>query len=106
VQIVSLDGSAREDGGDAPLELAATGQSPDDRAHAARLRGDVERALDALSRQERTVFVMRHYHDMPIRAISSSLQLAEGTVKSMLFRSIRKLRDRLAQYRDEVGDPA
>ena len=43
---------------------------------------------------------------MPIREISASLSIAEGTVKSMLFRSMRKLRDRLSHYRDEVGDLA
>jgi DNA-directed RNA polymerase specialized sigma24 family protein len=49
---------------------------------------------------------MRHYHDMPVKEISSSLSIAEGTVKSMLFRSIRKLRDRLAHYESEAGDIA
>jgi RNA polymerase sigma-70 factor (ECF subfamily) len=106
VQVVSLEGTSREDESGAPLEIADAGHSPDRHARAARLHEDVERALDALSRPERTVFVMRHYHDMPIRDISDALELAEGTVKSMLFRSIRKLRGRLAQYRDEVGDLA
>jgi RNA polymerase sigma-70 factor (ECF subfamily) len=104
VQIVSLHGAGR-DGADA-LDLPAPGAGPVGAVRAARLREDVERALEALSGQERTVFVMRHYHDMPIREISSVLSLAEGTVKSMLFRSIRKLRARLSQYRDEVGDLA
>src|SRR5678816_2530882 len=71
---------------------------PDRVTNSAQVRADVDAALDALSSQERTVFVMRHYHDMPIRDISSSLSLAEGTVKSMLFRSVRKLRDRISQY--------
>jgi DNA-directed RNA polymerase specialized sigma24 family protein len=52
------------------------------------------------------VFVLRHYHDMKIGEISESLSIAEGTVKSLLFRSMRKLRDRLSHYRDEVGDLA
>jgi RNA polymerase sigma-70 factor (ECF subfamily) len=107
VQIVSL--SAPHDaqsGDDHPADLPAPTAGPDRVTHSARVRADVEAALDVLSAQERTVFVMRHYHDMPIREISTSLSIAEGTVKSMLFRSIRKLRDRLAHYRDEAGDLA
>jgi len=107
VQVVSLHAPGGTDGADeVPLDLPATGLTPDGIARDARIREDVERALDVLSAQERTVFVMRHYHDMTIRDISTSLSIAEGTVKSMLFRSIRKLRDRLSHYRGEVGDMA
>jgi RNA polymerase sigma-70 factor (ECF subfamily) len=108
VQLVSID--AHMDEGEEerpPLELAAIESGrPDRSAGAARFHADVERALDALSTQERTVFVLRHYHDMKIAEISSSLSIAEGTVKSLLFRSMRKLRDRLSQYENEVGDLA
>lgn len=93
-------------GDDHPVDMPAPTAGPDRVTHSARMRDDIERALDALSAQERTAFVMRHYHDMSIRDISSTLSIAEGTVKSMLFRSIRKLRDRLSEYRDEAGDLA
>jgi RNA polymerase sigma-70 factor (ECF subfamily) len=107
VQLVSID--AHEDDDAQPLrrlEFAASGARPDQTAGAARFQVDVENALDALSAQERTVFVLRHYHDMKIGEISQSLSIAEGTVKSLLFRSMRKLRDRLAHYRGNVGDLA
>jgi RNA polymerase sigma-70 factor (ECF subfamily) len=106
VQLVSIDAHAEDD--DArPMELPAMETArPDRTAGAARFQADVERALGALSTQERSVFVLRHYHDMKIGEISESLSIAEGTVKSLLFRSMRKLRDRLSQYRDEVGDLA
>ena len=103
VQVVSLDGSPRPGESGVPPEIPAPGGAPDERAGSTRFQEDVERALESLSCRERTVFVMRHYHDMPIREIAASLSLAEGTVKSLLFRSIRKLRDRLEQYRDEAG---
>jgi RNA polymerase sigma-70 factor (ECF subfamily) len=107
VQLISIDAPADEDDGRPAVEPAAVETARPDRfAGAARFHIDVERALDALSTQERTVFVLRHYHDMKIGEIASSLAVAEGTVKSLLFRSMRKLRDRLAQYRDEVGDLA
>lgn len=104
VQIVSIDAPAAGAQDDLPVALpAARGAAPDSLAGAARFQEDVERALDALSAQERSVFVLRHYHDMRIHEISSTLSIAEGTVKSLLFRSVRKLRDRLSDYRDEVG---
>lgn len=108
VQVVSIDAPARGgQEGDMPVVLPpARGAAPDAAAGAARFQRDVEQALEVLSAQERTVFVLRHYHDMRIHEISSSLSIAEGTVKSLLFRSVRKLRDRLADYRDEVGDLA
>lgn len=108
VQIVSIDApvtGGRDD--DVPVALPpARGAAPDSAARAARFHEDVERALGVLSAQERTVFVLRHYHDMRIHEISASLSIAEGTVKSLLFRSVRKLRDRLSDYRDQVGDMA
>jgi len=107
VQVVSLDAPRdTQSGDDHPVDMPAPTAGPDRVTHSARVRDDVEAALSALSSQERAAFVMRHYHDMPIREISSSLSIAEGTVKSMLFRSVRKLRDRLSQYREEAGDLA
>lgn len=107
VQLVSLHAPRdAESGDDHPIDMPAPTAGPDRVTHSAQVRDDIERALGALSAQERTVFVMRHYQDMPIRDISTSLSIAEGTVKSMLFRSIRKLRDRLSHYRNEAGDLA
>lgn len=109
VQLVSIDAHLGDDpeqpAAERMVELAAESR-PDRTAGAARFQADVERALSALSTQERSVFVLRHYHDMKIGEISESLSIAEGTVKSLLFRSMRKLRDRLSHYRDEVGDLA
>lgn len=105
VQLVSLQAPwDAEPGDDHPIDMPAPTAGPDRVTRSAELRNDIDSALESLSAQERTVFVMRHYQDMPIRDISTSLSIAEGTVKSMLFRSVRKLRDRLAHYREEAGD--
>lgn len=88
-----------------PLDVVAdeSADDPERSLRAAKIDDHIKGALEALSEQERTVFVMRHYHDMPIKDISKSLEIAEGTVKSLLFRSVRKLRDKLAFYRDDLG---
>lgn len=106
VRLVSLDAPRPGSTDEEPVLPPSPAAGPDRSTGAVRFREDVERALDSLSVRERGVFVLRHYHDMPIREISASMSIAEGTVKSLLFRSIRKLRGRLAHYDDEVGDLA
>ena len=59
-------------------------------------RERIERALDSLSPSQRLAFVLRHWEGMSIREISESLEAAEGTVKSHLFRAVRALRIELA----------
>jgi RNA polymerase sigma-70 factor, ECF subfamily len=88
-----------------PLEAAVDEKTgnPELAAESLKISEHVNDALESLSEQERIVFVMRHYHDMPLKEISQSLKIAEGTVKSLLFRSIRKLRERLSFYREELG---
>jgi RNA polymerase sigma-70 factor (ECF subfamily) len=88
-----------------PLDLVAdpvTG-NPERELEGSRIDDHLQEALQSLSEQERAVFVMRHYEDMALKEISFALEIAEGTVKSLLFRSIRKLRQRLSFYRDELG---
>ncbi|MDH3199074.1 MAG: sigma-70 family RNA polymerase sigma factor [Candidatus Krumholzibacteria bacterium] len=101
VSLVASDGG----GGDDLIDLVAdeTASGPEEAAAAARIDAHVRRALGALSDQERTVFVMRHYQDMPIKDIADGLDVAEGTVKSLLFRGVRKLRGELSFYREELG---
>jgi RNA polymerase sigma-70 factor (ECF subfamily) len=108
-KMVTLAGKDDESGFD-PVESAAdeVTANPEQAAASARIGEHVDAALDRLSEQERTVFVLRHYHDMPLKEISKTLNVAEGTVKSLLFRAIRKLRERLSFYKEELGleDPA
>ena len=93
-----------------PVENAVddTAIDPERMAASVKIGEQVDAALECLTGQERTVFVMRHYHDMPLKEISQAMNVAEGTVKSLLFRGIRKLRERLSIYREELGleDPA
>jgi RNA polymerase sigma-70 factor (ECF subfamily) len=76
---------------------------PERAASSTEITEHISAALEKLSEQERVVFVLRHYHDLPLKEISQGLGIAEGTVKSLLFRSIRKLRKRLSFYTDEMG---
>ena len=57
--------------------------------------------LQELNPRQQMVISMRYFDDMPIREIAAVLECTEGTVKSILFRSIEKLRNRLTLKRSE-----
>jgi RNA polymerase sigma-70 factor (ECF subfamily) len=63
----------------------------------------IEKALNNLSPRERSVFVLRHYNDMPLKEIAETLRISEGAVKSMLFRALKRLQKELAFYRQDLG---
>ena len=59
------------------------------------MRRRIDQALTRVSPRERVVFVMRHFNDFKIREIAEALSVSDGTVKSLLFRALRKLRREL-----------
>ena len=74
---------------------------PDEATAATMLRDHVTHAFKCLSPRERSVFVMRHYHDQSLKEIARILEVRVGTVKSLLFRAVHKLRHELDFYRNE-----
>jgi RNA polymerase sigma-70 factor, ECF subfamily len=59
------------------------------------LQDRIARALDKVSPQEKAVFVLRHYENLMLKDIALSLGLSVGSVKSYLFRAVRKLQKEL-----------
>ncbi len=60
------------------------------------IKAFVDKALQHLSRKEHMAFVLRHYNDLSVKEVAEAMQVAEGTVKSLLFRAVQKLRKQLA----------
>lgn len=56
-------------------------------------------ALDKLTPRERTVFELKHYQGLKLRAIGEMLSTTEETAKNTLFRATRKLRLNLADVK-------
>lgn len=81
---------------DAAGNTVSDQMSPAESAEGAVLRSHIDRAMERLSPRERTAFVLRHHHDMSIQDVASDMEVSDGTVKSLLFRATRKLRDELA----------
>ncbi len=59
----------------------------------------IQEAMKSLSPRERTVFEMKHYQGLRLRAIGELLGTSEETVKNSLFRATRKLRANLDSMR-------
>ena len=64
------------------------------------LEKEVKIALQSLSQKQSTVFQLKIFQEMSIPEIASILNLAEGTVKSHLFRATQFIQRRLQGWRD------
>lgn len=75
--------------------------NPENYAESRQIQLHIEQALEKLSPRERSVFVMRHYHGMAVKEVAGILSISGGTVKSLLFRAIKKLQKELDFYQVE-----
>ncbi len=78
---------------------------PEQNANNQELGKDLLVALQQLSPSERSVFVMRHFQQLSTRETAHALGKAEGSVKSLLFRAVHKLRHQLTAHRPEGQTP-
>ena len=65
----------------------------------------LDQAMKKLTPSERAAFVLRHTKDLSIREVAEAMEIADGTVKSLLHRALKKLRKSLAHYREDLGLP-
>src|SRR5437667_6220822 len=86
-------------GGDpeeAELSGAAKSDAQQDRLLlSAELQKQVATAMERLSGNERTAFVLRHFEGMPVEEISKTLGIQVNAAKHTIFRAVRKLRESL-----------
>lgn len=59
--------------------------------------------LDILSQRERTVVALRCFQELSLREIGTATGLNENTVKTTLYRGLKKLRDHLTKGEDGHG---
>ena len=79
-------------------ELSAA-SNPERQLLGSELGEKIQEAMKRLSPRERTVFEMKHYQGLRLRAIGDLLGTSEETVKNSLFRATRKLRESLGGMR-------
>jgi RNA polymerase sigma-70 factor (ECF subfamily) len=80
------------DGGD--REEASAGSGVDH----ARFRERLAEELDKLDPDHKATFVMRFHEDMAIKEIAAAFTCSEGTVKSRLFYTLKKLAERMKEF--------
>jgi RNA polymerase sigma-70 factor (ECF subfamily) len=61
------------------------------------IKADLERTLDLLEEDLKTITVLYYYNDLSISEISNILNIPKGTVKSRVFRAREKLYDILSK---------
>jgi RNA polymerase sigma-70 factor (ECF subfamily) len=99
----SLDApiSREVDSGGTLLDVIADEQIPSDRkAVSQQLHKTLHRAIATLSEEQREVFLMREFLDMPFKQIAEVVGAEENTVKSRMRYALEKLRLELDDYKD------
>ncbi len=78
-------------------ECASTGPSIEDAAVSKEACAALNRFLDRLPKEERTIFVRRYFLMDPVADIAGSFGYTEDKVRSMLHRTRKKLRTQLTK---------
>ena len=63
----------------------------------------IERALHELPTLQRAVVILRHVNGLSTKQVSDILHCSEGTVKTHLFRGLKKMRSKLAFLQEGIG---
>jgi RNA polymerase sigma-70 factor, ECF subfamily len=81
--------------GEMSRTIETTDPQPDRLLLSAELQKHVLAALERLSGNERTAFVLRHFEGMPVEEIGRTLGIQVNATKNTIFRAVRKLRESL-----------
>jgi RNA polymerase sigma-70 factor (ECF subfamily) len=81
--------------GDMTRDFESADPQPDRLLLSAELKQHVIAALDRLSGNERTAFMLRHFEGMPVEEIGKTLGIQVNAAKHTIFRAVRKLRESL-----------
>lgn len=98
----SLDApmSSSDDSGTLLDVIPSSGMASDRRTESNQLQVRLHQALANLSEEQREVFLMREFLDMPFKDIASVVGVPENTVKSRMRYALEKLRLELEEYKD------
>ena len=76
------------------------GAEPDRAALGRQLQEHLAEAIGALPEDQREVFVLREYSDLPFREIAAIVGAPENTVKSRMRYALERLQEALAEYEE------
>lgn len=98
VETVPLEGTVRDEGGTAPLQLPATGPSPEQAAMQEEMKRIIRSAVAELPEPDQTVLRLRDIDQLSAAETAARTGLTIPAVKARLHRSRARLRDRLNSY--------
>ena len=76
-------------------QWVAVGPEQDERTYGREVRLTIAKAMDALTGNEKTAFVLRHFEGLSIEEIGGILGTRSNATKNTIFRAVRKLREHL-----------
>ena len=88
----------RIDSGEDMTTIASTDASPDRIVLGSEMQRAIADAMAALTGNERTAFVLRHFEGMPLEEIGQILGTRLNATKNTVFRAVRKLRQQLQPF--------
>jgi len=80
--------------------MASQGPAVDRQAIGSELRDHLAEAISTLSEEQREVFLMREYHNLPFKEIAEIVGCSDNTVKSRMRYALERLRQQLEEYKD------
>ncbi len=94
-----------DEGMEQSLETCLSDQSldgdPQRLLHNEELKQQLEKALQTLPRQQKEIFTLKHFEELKISEIAGITGLAEGTVKTHLFRAVQRLQEILKEFKEQ-----
>lgn len=90
-----------EESGGVERQMPAVVTNPTERLERGELRQRIDRALDQLSHEHRTVLVLHEFEEMEYKEIAKTMNCSIGTVMSRLFYARRKLAALLADLKNK-----
>ncbi len=94
---IGRDGSKDRTMGDS---VADGGPAVDRQVIGRQLQGRIQEAVATLPEEQREVFLMREYLNLPFKEIADIVGCPENTVKSRMRYALEHLRQQLDEYRD------
>ena len=90
-----------EDSGGVERQMPVITTNPTERLERGELRQRIDKALEQMSHEHRTVVVLHEFEEMEDKEIAKAMQCSIGTVMSRLFYARRKLAALLADLKNE-----
>lgn len=96
--------SRDDDGEEVGIELADSRPDAEKEALGGEIGRAIEKAIEHLSEQQKTIFTLRHFEDLPLEEIARLMKLRPGTVRAHLFRAVHKVRKELKSWLPENAE--